>query len=43
MSKAIVGGDYGMGDTVKVDLEGDSITFERVPAPVEGEEGTALA
>ena len=37
MSKAIVGGDYGPGDTVKVDLEGDSITFERVPAPVEGE------
>ena len=37
MSKAIVGGDYGMGDTVKVDLEGDNITFERIPAPEEGE------
>ncbi len=35
MSKAIVGGDYGIGDTVKVDLEDDNITFERVPAPEE--------
>ncbi len=35
MSKAIVGGDYGTGDTVKVDLEGDNITFERIPAPEE--------
>jgi ATP-dependent Clp protease ATP-binding subunit ClpB len=36
MSKAIVGGDYGAGDTVKVTLDGDDIVFERVPAPVEG-------
>ncbi len=35
MSKAIVGGDYGMGDTVKVALEEDRITFERIPAPEE--------
>jgi ATP-dependent Clp protease ATP-binding subunit ClpB len=37
MSKAIVGGDYGQGDTVKVTLEGEDIVFERVPAPPEGE------
>ena len=35
MSKAIVAGGYGPGDTIKVDLEGDDITFERVPAPDE--------
>ncbi|MEY3213886.1 MAG: hypothetical protein RIT28_4367 [Pseudomonadota bacterium] len=35
MSKAIVAGGYGPGDTIKVDLEGDDITFERVPAPEE--------
>jgi ATP-dependent Clp protease ATP-binding subunit ClpB len=36
MSKAIVGGGYGVGDTVKVDVEGEDITFERVPAAPEG-------
>ena len=41
MSKAIVGGDYQAGDTVKVDLEGDNITFERLPAPEEGVLGQA--
>jgi ATP-dependent Clp protease ATP-binding subunit ClpB len=39
MSKSIVGGGYGPGDTVKVDLEGEApdgnITFERIPAPEE--------
>jgi len=35
MSKAIVSGNYGPGDTVKVDIEGEDITFERVPAPDE--------
>lgn len=33
MSRAIVGGDYGPGDVVKVLIEGDDIIFERVPAP----------
>jgi ATP-dependent Clp protease ATP-binding subunit ClpB len=33
MSKAIVGGGYEAGDTVKVDMEGDSISFERVAGP----------
>lgn len=42
MSRAIVGGNYGPGDTVQVDLEGDDITFERVPAPAEGEAGALL-
>ena len=32
MSRAIVGGDYLPGDTIKVDVEGDDLTFERVPA-----------
>ncbi len=45
MSKAIVAGGYGPGDTVKVDLEGDAadgnITFERIPAPEETEEDLA--
>ena len=35
MSKAIVSGNYGPRDTVKVDVEGDDITFERIPAPDE--------
>jgi ATP-dependent Clp protease ATP-binding subunit ClpB len=35
MSKAIVSGGYGPGDTVKVDVENEHITFERVPAPPE--------
>jgi ATP-dependent Clp protease ATP-binding subunit ClpB len=42
MSRAIVGGNYGPGDTVQVDLEGDDITFERVAAPAEGEAGALL-
>ena len=45
MSKAIVSGGYGAGDTVRVDVEpGDNgaITFERVPAPDE-EEGEEQA
>jgi ATP-dependent Clp protease ATP-binding subunit ClpB len=33
MSKAIVSGGYGPGDGVKVDLEGDEVSFERIPAP----------
>jgi ATP-dependent chaperone ClpB len=37
MSKAIVSGGYGAGDTIKVDMEGQGedsqITFEHVPAP----------
>jgi ATP-dependent Clp protease ATP-binding subunit ClpB len=33
MSKAIVGGDYGPGDGVKVTLHGEEIAFERIPAP----------
>ena len=41
MSKAIVGGGYGPGDTVKVDAEGSGeeakITFERIPAPPDEE------
>jgi len=37
MSRAIVGGDYGPNDTVKVDAEGEALTFERIPGPVEGE------
>ncbi len=39
MSKAIVAGGYGTGDTVQVDTEGSgesaTITFERIPAPPE--------
>ena len=39
MSKAIVAGGYGPGDTVRVDVEGSGedsqITFERIPAPDE--------
>ncbi len=38
MSQSIVAGGYGPGDTVKVDLEGEDITFERIAAPPEGEE-----
>ncbi len=33
MSQAIVAGGYQPGDTIKVDLEGDAITFERIPGP----------
>jgi hypothetical protein len=36
-----VGGNYGAGDGIKVDLEGDDITFERIPAPEEPEDGGA--
>ena len=35
MSKNIVSGGYGPGDTVKVVMVGDEIGFERVPAPPE--------
>ncbi len=35
MSKAIVSGGYTAGDTVKIDVENDHITFERIPAPPE--------
>ncbi|GDX78245.1 chaperone protein ClpB [Deltaproteobacteria bacterium] len=35
MSKAIVAGGYGAGDTVKVTIEDEHISFERVPAPPE--------
>jgi len=35
MSKEIVAGAYGPGDMIKVDVEGEDITFERVPAPEE--------
>jgi ATP-dependent Clp protease ATP-binding subunit ClpB len=37
MSKAIVSGGYGPGDSVKVDLEGDEVSFERIPAPPKDE------
>ena len=41
MSKSIVAGGYGPGDTVKVDVEGTgedaSITFECIPAPPESD------
>ena len=38
MSKSIVSGGYGGGDTVRVDLDGeDHISFERIPAPPEEE------
>ncbi|TVQ91438.1 MAG: ATP-dependent chaperone ClpB [Deltaproteobacteria bacterium] len=43
MSKAIVSGGYGPGDTVKVDFEVDSITFERIAAPDEEPGPTAGA
>jgi ATP-dependent Clp protease ATP-binding subunit ClpB len=35
MSKSIVSGGYGPGDTIQVDVEGGDITFERIPAPPE--------
>ncbi len=35
MSRAIVGGDYGPGDTVHVDVKDGELAFERVPAPAE--------
>ncbi len=35
MSKAMVSGGYSAGDTVKVDVEDEHITFERIPAPPE--------
>jgi ATP-dependent Clp protease ATP-binding subunit ClpB len=35
MSKAIVGGDYGPGDTVRVDVKNGELAFERVPAPAD--------
>ena len=43
MSKEIVAGQYEPGDTVKVAIEGGSsdgsITFERIPAPPEEDDG----
>ena len=33
MAKAVVAGGYQAGDTIKVDIEGDNITFERIPGP----------
>ncbi|MEN9785297.1 MAG: hypothetical protein RLZZ299_561 [Pseudomonadota bacterium] len=36
MSKHIVSGGFGAGDTVRVDLVDDQISFERIPAPPEG-------
>jgi len=41
MSKAIVSGNYGPRDMVKVDLEGEDITFERVPGPDPDDDGGA--
>jgi ATP-dependent Clp protease ATP-binding subunit ClpB len=35
MSRAIVGGDYGPADTVRVDVKNGALAFERVPAPAE--------
>ena len=35
MSKEIVAGAYGPGDGIKVDLEGEDISFEHIPAPEE--------
>ena len=32
MSKTMVAGGYGVGDTIRVDVEGTDLTFERVPA-----------
>jgi ATP-dependent Clp protease ATP-binding subunit ClpB len=48
MSKAIVSGGYGPGDTVKVDAEGgadgdSAITFERIPAPDEDTDEVVVA
>jgi ATP-dependent Clp protease ATP-binding subunit ClpB len=36
MSSAIVAGGYTAGDTVRVDVEDNHLTFERIPAPPEG-------
>ncbi|MEC8192871.1 MAG: ATP-dependent chaperone ClpB [Myxococcota bacterium] len=45
MSKAIVAGGYGPGDTVAVGVDGSGddavITFERIPAPPEADDDTA--
>lgn len=38
MSKTIVSGGYGPGDTIKVVMVGDEIGFERIPAPPEAKE-----
>ena len=35
MSRAIVSGNYTVGDTVKVDVDGEHIEFSRVPAPID--------
>ena len=43
MSGAIVGGGYEAGDTIKVDLEEDSLTFTRIPAPADDGSGGPVA
>jgi ATP-dependent Clp protease ATP-binding subunit ClpB len=43
MSSAIVGGGYDAGDTVKVDVEDGHLTFERVPAPPDGDDEPGAA
>ncbi len=35
MSRAIVGGGYGPGDTIAVTLDGDQFKYTRIPAPEE--------
>ena len=35
MSSAIVGGGYIAGDTVRVDHQGNALTFERIPGPAD--------
>ncbi len=35
MSRAIVGGGYGPGDTIAVTMEGDQFSYTRIPAPEE--------
>ncbi len=37
MSKSIVSGGYQAGDVVRVDTDGDNLTFLRIPAPVVAE------
>jgi ATP-dependent Clp protease ATP-binding subunit ClpB len=43
MSKAIVGGDYGPGDTIRVDIDDQQqLVFERIPATDETTDSTPL-
>jgi ATP-dependent Clp protease ATP-binding subunit ClpB len=37
MSKAIVSGGYGAGDTVEVDYDGEKLTFKRIAGPEDDE------